>query len=246
MDYLQNTIRNILSLTDWESYAEIFQSHVQHLLSVLTAGNLAEISATGMTSFTLIAAAEIGDKSQLVCMTLASKHRPLPIFLGAVAAFALLNSLAVIFGAAIASWLPRYVVAAAVALMFAGFGIHVLWAIDNEDSDEEIKEKSGHGIFFTTFLLISMAEFGDKTQLAVVALSSAAVPLAVWLGSTFALASTSALGVLAGRTILQKIPLVWLHKISGVFFLMLSLFAGYNAYINFDLRKFRAVLSLVI
>jgi putative Ca2+/H+ antiporter (TMEM165/GDT1 family) len=67
-----------------------------------------------------------------------------------------------------------------------------------------------------------LAEFGDKTQLAVVALSSAAVPLAVWLGSTLALAFTSALGVLAGRTLLKKVSLELLHKISGSIFLVLS------------------------
>jgi Ca2+/H+ antiporter, TMEM165/GDT1 family len=75
-----------------------------------------------------------------------------------------------------------------------------------------------------------MAEFGDKTQLAVVALSSSAAPLAVWFGSTVALASTSALGILAGRTILQKVPLVLLHKISGTIFLVLSVIAGFRAY----------------
>jgi putative Ca2+/H+ antiporter (TMEM165/GDT1 family) len=180
----------------------------------------------------LIAAAEMGDKSQLVCMTLAAKHRPTPILLGSIVAFAFLNSLAVIFGVAIASWLPEYVVAAAVSSLFAVFGIHSLRVVE-EDDNGEINEKSGHGIFFTTFLMITLAEFGDKTQLAVVALSSAAVPVAVWLGSTLALASTSALGILAGRTILQKIPLVWLHKMSGLIFLILAIFAGYRATISY-------------
>jgi hypothetical protein len=61
-----------------------------------------------------------------------------------------------------------------------------------------VKEKSGHGIFFTTSLLIAVAEFGDKAQLAVVGLSSTTVPIAVWLGSTAALASISALGIVTG------------------------------------------------
>ena len=54
------------------------------------------------STFGLIAAAEIGDKSQLVCMTLAARHKSLPIVLGATAAFALLNLAAVLFGAAVA------------------------------------------------------------------------------------------------------------------------------------------------
>lgn len=189
----------------------------------------AGLSATTLASYALIAAAEIGDKSQLVCMTLASRHRGGPIICGAIAAFALLNSLAVIFGAAIASWLPEYWVAAAVALLFGVFGMHALF--QGEDDDEgQVVEKSGHGIFFTTFALITVAEFGDKTQLAVVAYSSTAQPHAVWLGATLALATTSMLGVLAGRTVLQRIPLQLLHRISGVIFLILAALAGLKAY----------------
>ena len=207
-----------------------FISQTLQLLSGFTAhfsaGNIANWSATAGTSFVLIAAAEIGDKSQLVCMTLASRHRPLPVVFGAGIAFTLLNSLAVVFGAAIARWLPEYVVAGAVAILFAGFGIH---ALRIEVDEEEIQEKSSHSIFLTTFLLITVAEFGDKTQLAVVALSSAALPAAVWLGATAALLSTSIIGVLAGRIILQKFPLALLHNISGVIFLILASAALYKA-----------------
>ena len=67
-------------------------------------------------------------------------------------------------------------------------------------------------------------------------LRSAAAPAAVWLGSTAALASTSALGVLAGRTVLKKIPLVWIHKASGIIFLLLSAFTAYRAYISYQAK----------
>ncbi|MFW5396092.1 MAG: putative Ca2+/H+ antiporter (TMEM165/GDT1 family) [Candidatus Accumulibacter regalis] len=202
---------------------------MESFASLLSTGNLVELSATTATSFVLIAAAEIGDKSQLVCMTLASRHRPAPVMLGALAAFALLNTLAVVFGVAIANWLPPYVVGAIVAILFALFGVHALRAKDDAD-DEQVEEKSGQGIFFTTFILLTVAEFGDKTQLAVVALSSTQVPAAVWLGATAALAATSALGIVAGRTLLQRIPIVLLHRISGAFFLILALLAAWQAY----------------
>jgi len=205
---------------------------VQALWLSLNTGSVAELSATTMTSYVLIVAAEMGDKSQLVCMTLAARHRAMPVIWGAIAAFALLNTLAVVFGVAIANWLPEYVIAATVAVLFTVFGILAL-RVEEPDDDEEVQEKSGHGIFFTTFLLITVAEFGDKTQLAVVALSSTAVPLAVWLGSTAALVSTSAVGVLAGRTILQKIPLTLLHRISGCIFLILAAIAAYRAYSSY-------------
>lgn len=229
MNDLQINFQHYLNAFNTINFSEAFHGLLDRFIALFTTGNIAELSATAMTSFALIAAAEIGDKSQLVCMTLASRHRALPVLLGAIAAFALLNTLAVVFGVAIASWLPDIIVAATVAFLFAAFGIHSLRIQEDED-DEEVKEKSGHSIFFTTFLLITIAEFGDKTQLAVVALSSTAAPLAVWMGSTFALGAISALGVLAGRTVLQKFSLVWLHKISGIIFLVLSAFAFYRAY----------------
>ena len=232
MDHFQSYLQHFLAALDTTHIFDSIQASLVHFFTLLSTGDFTEISATAATSFTLIAAAEIGDKSQLVCMTLASRHRAAPVLLGAVAAFAFLNTLAVVFGVAIASWLPEYIVATIVAALLAAFGIHSL-RVEIEDENEEVKEKSGRSIFFTTFLLITVAEFGDKTQLAVVALSSTAAPIAVWFGSTAALALTSALGILAGRTILHKVPLALLHKISGSIFLMLSVFAGYKAYLSY-------------
>ena len=181
------------------------------------------LSSAGAT-FLLIALAEIGDKSQLVCMTLAARHRGLPVVLGAVAAFAFLNLLAVLFGAAIAAWLPEWAVTAAVAVLFGFFGISAL-RFEAEDDDEDIAEKPGHGIFATTFLMIFLAEFGDKTQIAVAGLGGTADATATWIGATLALACTSILGVVAGRRWLNRLPLHWIHRISGVFFLLLALLA---------------------
>lgn len=181
------------------------------------------LSSAGAT-FLLITLAEFGDKSQLVCMALAARHRGAPVILGAVAAFALLNLLAVLFGAAVAAWLPEWVVTLAVAALFAVFGIGAL-RYREEDDDEEVAEKPGHGVFATTFLLIFLAEFGDKTQIAVAGLGSTADTPAVWLGATLALACTSVLGVFAGRKLLHRLSLVWIHRISGAFFLLLAVLA---------------------
>jgi putative Ca2+/H+ antiporter (TMEM165/GDT1 family) len=171
------------------------------------------------SSFSLIGLAEIGDKSQLVCMALAARYRAWPVLLGAIGAFALLNLAAVVFGAAVAHWLPERVVAAVVAVLFILFGIHALRSgVDEED--ESVAEKGSHSIFVSTFLLIGLAELGDKTQIAVAGLGGTANPTAVWLGATLALAATSGLGVWAGRTILQRIPIVLLHRLSGALFLL--------------------------
>jgi len=184
------------------------------------------LSSAGAT-FLLVALAEIGDKSQLVCMTLAARHRGAPVVLGAVAAFALLNLLAVLFGAAVAAWLPEWLVTLAVAVLFAVFGIAAL-RHETGDDDEAVEEKPGHGIFATTFLMIFLAEFGDKTQIAVAGMGSTADATATWSGATLALATTSLLAVLAGRRWLNRLPLGWIHRVSGGFFLLLATLAGWR------------------
>lgn len=177
-------------------------------------------SAAG-TTFLLITLAEFGDKSQLVCMTLAARHRGLPVVLGAVSAFAILNLLAVLFGAAVSAWLPEWLITSVVAALFAYFGIAALRYHDEEE-DESIEEKPGHNVFASAFLMIFLAEFGDKTQLAVAGMGSTTSATAVWTGATIALAATSIIAVIAGRKLLHRLPLVWIHRISGVFFLLLA------------------------
>lgn len=172
----------------------------------------------------LVALAEIGDKSQLVCMTLAARHRGLPVIFGAVTAFAILNLLAVLFGATVAAWLPAWLITMTVAALFAAFGISALrYQADN--GDEAPEERPGHGIFATTFVMIFLAELGDKTQIAVAGLSSTTDSMAVWLGATLALAATSILAVMAGRKFLHRLPLLWIHRLSGGLFLLLAALA---------------------
>lgn len=190
-----------------------------------------------LTSYFLILAAEIGDKSQLVCMALAVRYRATPVLAGSILAFLFLNSIAVIFGSAIAGWIPELVIAIAVSALFLGFGLHALFASAGDDdisgegiSDDDIQIKSQRHILLSTFVLITLAELGDKTQLAVVALSSQGNPTSVWLGSTLALVTTSVMAVWAGRTLLQRIPIVLLHRISGALFIALSVLAAYSAY----------------
>ena len=188
-----------------------------------------EFFSVSLTSFTLVALAEIGDKSQFVCMTLAARHRHWPVILGASVAFIALNTLAVLFGASVAALIPERVTAGLVAVLFGVFGVHIL--MTREDiSTSETTEKAGRSIFFTTLLLIFFAEFGDKTQIAVAGLASTMDALSVWAGATLALVLVSALGVWFGRTMLQRLPLHWLHLLSGMIFILFALLAAWRAF----------------
>ncbi|MEH6470322.1 MAG: TMEM165/GDT1 family protein [Halopseudomonas sp.] len=191
---------------------------------------LTELLSISGASFVLIFLAEFGDKSQLVCMTLAAKHRPWPVLLGAVCAFAVLNLLAVLFGTVVSAWIPEFWLALIVAGLFGFFGVQSLLFDEDDEDDGEAPTRSSHGLFITALLMIFVAEFGDKTQLAVAGLASSYHGLPVWLGATLALLLTTALGVVAGQRLLKRLPLRLIHRISGVLFLLLALVALYQAF----------------
>lgn len=185
--------------------------------------------STLSSAFVLVFLAEFGDKSQLVCMTLSARYRALPVLVAAVLAFSLLNLLAVTVGATLSLWLPQWVVLAVVVLLFLWFGVVSLRAEDEDEEEETVKV--GKHLVFSVFSLIFLAELGDKTQLAVAGLGSVEAALPVWIGSTAALITTSVLGVIAGRTVLQRLPLVWVHRVSGVIFILFALLAAVELYI---------------
>ena len=90
---------------------------------------------TGLT-FILIAITEIGDKSQLVCITLAARHgREMLIIYGALAAFSSLNGAAVLLGSAFTAWLPETSFLFTMAILFSAFGIHSLIHSDEGEED---------------------------------------------------------------------------------------------------------------
>ena len=204
----------------------LFPSDWSHWQDALTSPEVLAWATNISGTFAMIATAEIGDKSQLVCMTLAARYRAWPIVLGAAGAFALLNLAGVSFGAAAAQWIPRFWLDIAVIALFALFGVRALLAKE-EDEEASDRPSNGHSVFVTTFLMIFAAEFGGKTQLAVAALCASIPPLPVWTGATLALIVTSALGVWAGHALLQRMPVHWLQRTSGLMFLG---FAAYTAW----------------
>lgn len=184
--------------------------------------------ATTLSSFALIFLAEIGDKSQLVCVLLASRHNGVAVFLGASVAFALLNILAVSVGAAVALAVPEWLLGAAVVALFTFFGVKAL--MEQADDDEKIEELSGHGVFVVAFMMIFVAEFGDKTQLTVAALGASADSIAVYAGATLALITTTMLGVLGGKWLTGRVEPVVLNRIGGVLFLGFAAWISYTSF----------------
>lgn len=164
-----------------------------------------------------------------MCMMLAARYRSIPVAFGAIFAFVLLNTLAVVLGAASKELLEPQWISIIVAVLFLGFGIHTL--LDSEEDEEELNQSiSAKRLFMTTFMLIAIAEFGDKTQLAVVALCSSDIPLSIFIGATLALTTTTILGVWAGFRVLNKIPMALVQKVSGLFFIGLGILASVKTF----------------
>lgn len=186
-----------------------------------------DLISSSLLTLGVIFLAEVGDKSQLVCMTLASRYRTKPVIFGAICAFALLNLLAVSLGASLTLLVPEKWLTLFAAALFGLFGIQAL--LSKEES-EESKPKRSRNIFITTFVMIFLAELGDKTQLAVVTLSTTYSPIAVWISSTLALTATSAMGVFVGRKFLAKMNVQLIHRVSGGLFIVMACLMLYRLF----------------
>jgi putative Ca2+/H+ antiporter (TMEM165/GDT1 family) len=173
-----------------------------------------------LSSFGLIFLAELGDKTQLTAMALATRFRWTRAFIGIALAFALLNAVAVGAGRLLFDLVPLGWVKAASALLFLGFGV-VAWRNARQEGEAERGARSNRGPVLTSFLLILLAELGDKTQLLTASLAAQyASPLAVFAGSTLALWAVSLLGLLVGAQVRRWIPARHVQRAAAVVFVV--------------------------
>lgn len=154
-----------------------------------------------LSSFFIVALAEFGDKTQIAVVCLSTNHRPRSVFIGALSAFALVDGVSAMIGGAIAPFLPPFWIGLAAGISFLIFGVYALFS--KEGTMVKIKEHSR--TVTTSFLLIAVMELGDKTQLAVVALSTEyGAPIQVFVGVMLAFTLLTALGAVFGKIISRR------------------------------------------
>lgn len=175
-----------------------------------------------ISTFLLIFLAELGDKTQLTATALALRYPLRQVMTGLAAAFILLNLAAVLAGKVIFLLLPIRLVMLVSALLFLWFGYSTMRS-SCEDEDETGDGLTASGAVRTSFLMIFMAELGDKSQLVTASQAARhsaglAGSLSVFAGSTLALLLVSLAGILAGRQLLRYIPLCWIHRAAGLMF----------------------------
>ncbi|MDY6794045.1 MAG: TMEM165/GDT1 family protein [Actinomycetota bacterium] len=172
-----------------------------------------------LAAFGLVFVAELGDKSQIIILTLAARHGFKQVFLGVATAFALLNILAVSLGALLYRVLPEAAIRYPVSAIFLIFGILALLPQKEKDEDQELKER-GRRPVLSSFLMVCLMELGDKTQLSLLALTAKySQPIFVFIGGTLALWLASFIAALVGAGLGRFISQVWMRRISGVIFI---------------------------
>jgi putative Ca2+/H+ antiporter (TMEM165/GDT1 family) len=169
----------------------------------------------------VVALAEIGDKTQLLAFILAARFKkPVPIILGILAATLLNHGLAGALGAWITSVVSPESMRWALGLSFIGMAI---WTLIPDKIEEEETQVAKHlGVFGATFVTFFLAEMGDKTQIATVALAAHyATPLLVIAGTTLGMLIADVPAVFVGNKFAEKIPMKLVHSIAaGIFALM--------------------------
>ena len=185
----------------------------------------------GLT-FLAIFVVELPDKTFLATLVLATKYRPILVWIGVGLAFAVQTTVAVLLGHAV-SFLPEEIVQAAAGLMFlVGAVILIREGRSHQaaaQSDEEIETTAVHGwrAVLASFLVLFAAEWGDLSQLLTISLVARyESPFSVFVGALGALLVVSGLAVIVGRTLLRFVSLHALHYAGAAVCLVLAVFTA--------------------
>jgi len=180
-------------------------------------------------TFGAIFVVELPDKTFLATLVLATKYRPILVWIGVGAAFAVQTTVAVLLGHA-ASFLPENIVHSVALLMFLAGAVILIreGRSHQQTSGEEFAgaaSATGFRAVLASFLVLFAAEWGDLSQLLTISLVARyEAPVSVFVGALSALLVVSGLAVLAGRTLLRFVSLHVLHYVgAGVCLLLAAL-----------------------
>ena len=155
-------------------------------------------------SFLMIFLSELGDKTQLLAMAFATKYPWKKVMFGILVATILNHFVAIAAGIYLHSFIPKDIVELVASIAFIVFG---LWILKDDELGNEA-EKNHFSIFWTVAIAFFLAEMGDKTQLATVALSAqiGADMLSILVGTTLGMLVADGLGILLGATLHKYVP----------------------------------------
>ena len=177
-----------------------------------------------LPAFAVVAASEMGDKTQLLAFSLATRFRqPRAVLAGIAAATVVLNALGASVGVWVATRVPERALATGVGVLFVLFGVWTL-AAGEEAAHAEAAKPARWGAFGTTAALFFVAELGDKTQLATIGLAARYHSIvAVTAGATLGMLLADGLAVALGEKLADRVPMRPLRLAAGLLFVGLGL-----------------------
>ena len=177
-----------------------------------------------LISLGVVFVAELGDKSQLMTMTYALRHRWWVVLSGVAIAAVLVHGLSVIVGHFLGLTVPDRPIAFAAAIAFFGFAVWT-WR-DRRDEADEASAPAAPGYRFALLAIISsyvLAELGDKTMLATMALASDHDWVGVWIGAALAMVLADGLAIPVGALLHRRLPKRLVHGVASALFLLFGL-----------------------
>jgi len=176
-----------------------------------------------LVSTGVVALAEIGDKTQLLAFILAARFKkPLPIIVGILLATLINHGIAGLIGAWINSTINPEVLRWILGISFIGMAVWTL--IPDKIEEEESLLGSKYGVFGATVITFFLAEMGDKTQIATVALAANyGTPLLVVIGTTLGMLIADVPAVFLGAKFANKIPMKLVHSLAAAIFAILGM-----------------------
>ncbi|MET0701753.1 MAG: TMEM165/GDT1 family protein [Mycobacterium sp.] len=177
--------------------------------------------AAALLSLGVVFLAELGDKSQLITMTYALRHRWWVVLSGVGIAAFLVHGISVTIGHFLGLTLPERPIAFAAAIAFLGFAVWT-WR-EGGDDDEVATVKEPRFVLLAVISSFVLAELGDKTMLATVALASDNNWAGVWIGATVGMVLADGVAIAAGRLLHKRLPERFLHVMASLLFLLFGL-----------------------
>ncbi|WP_181779938.1 TMEM165/GDT1 family protein [Pseudonocardia pini] len=159
-----------------------------------------------LISFGVIFVAELGDKSQLMALTFATRYKTWPVLIGITIATSVVHLVSVAVGFGLGSALPTGWIALVAALAFFVFGA---WTLRGDSLSEDEQQKAGkaaRSALIAVTVAFFLAELGDKTMLATITLATQHGWFGVWLGSTLGMVAADALAIVIGRQLGKRLP----------------------------------------
>ena len=169
-----------------------------------------------LAAFAVVFLAEMGDKTQLVALTLAGRYSAVRVLLTLGATIAVLQTLSVTAGALVSQAVPDRIVAIGAGVLFLGFSMWT-WRSADEDPEED-DASSGRAGLVSVGVAFFLAELGDKTMLTTAGLAADRGALPVWIGSFAAMLASTTLAVIAGRGLTRRVPPSVLRRVGAVAF----------------------------